>query len=231
MTQAGEIRPVVLSIQQFVTGKIPSFLQAEIDAEVQGMLDSKFKKALRFKETLAAEIQHEYAIRDSAASIEMFMQHAATQFWLHNNRPDLAKCEHKLTVSKHPHIFNLKTVWVNFQKKHEYNPIHNHSGDLSFVIWHKIPYSRNEENARSSHGGTNPGGPGAFRFVYFDHMATRFRNRLDNYQGLATHPIMLDTSYEGHFALFPSYLQHQVEPFFTSNDYRISIAGNMEIVA
>ena len=36
--------------------------------------------------------------------------------------------------------FYLDRLWVNFQKKNEFNPIHNHSGLYSFVIWVKIPY-------------------------------------------------------------------------------------------
>lgn len=225
----------VLSINHFVQGKIPGFLSIEIEDEIQGMLKSKFKKALHFKDTLAGEIRHEYAILESADSIEMFMQNAARQFWLSAGRTDLALLEHRYLVSKNPTIFNLKNVWVNFQKKHEYNPIHNHSGDLSFVIWHKIPYSREDEDKNLSHGGTNGGGPGVFSFIFYDHINYHYRfnkNTItnNNNTGIMKYPIRLDTSYEGHFALFPSYLQHEVEPFFTSNDYRISIAGNLEIV-
>lgn len=227
----------ILSINHFVQGKIPKFISDEIEDEVQGMLKSKFKKALLFKDALAGEIRHEYAILESADSIELFMQNAASQFWLSANRPDLAVLKHKYAVSKNPSIFNLKNVWVNFQKKHEYNPMHNHSGDLSFVIWHKIPYSREDEDKNLSHGGTSGGGPGIFSFIYYDPLNYNLRFNPENKMvttrnntGITTYPIPLDTSYEGHFALFPSYLQHQVEPFFTSNDYRISVAGNLEIV-
>ena len=33
----------------------------------------------------------------------------------------------------------LDTLWINFSKKHDYNPIHTHTGVLSFVIYCKVP--------------------------------------------------------------------------------------------
>ena len=42
--------------------------------------------------------------------------------------------------------FYLDKLWVNFQKKHEFNPLHNHSGLFSFVIWVKIPYNHKKEH-------------------------------------------------------------------------------------
>ena len=40
---------------------------------------------------------------------------------------------------------NLFKLWVNFQKQHEFNPIHDHDGIFSFVIWMKIPTSYEEQ--------------------------------------------------------------------------------------
>jgi len=42
-------------------------------------------------------------------------------------------------------LFNL---WVNFQKKYEFNPFHMHDGLYSFVLWHKVPYKIDDEKAR-----------------------------------------------------------------------------------
>jgi hypothetical protein len=36
-------------------------------------------------------------------------------------------------VMKEGEGFNLESLWVNFQKKHEFNPPHDHSGVFSFV--------------------------------------------------------------------------------------------------
>ena len=34
----------------------------------------------------------------------------------------------------------LESFWANYQYKHEFNPVHDHGGAFSFVIWMKIPY-------------------------------------------------------------------------------------------
>ena len=44
--------------------------------------------------------------------------------------------------------FVLKKLWVNYQKKYDFNPIHIHSGVFSFVIWVQIPYDLTEERKR-----------------------------------------------------------------------------------
>ena len=36
----------------------------------------------------------------------------------------------------------------------------------------------------------------------------------------------VDKSWEGKFAIFPSELQHGVNPFYTSDEYRITISNN-----
>ena len=52
--------------------------------------------------------------------------------------------EFPLSSSKNPfndQIINqlyMKSFWVNFSKQHEFNPIHDHSGALSFVLWMRI---------------------------------------------------------------------------------------------
>ena len=35
--------------------------------------------------------------------------------------------------------FELNNFWVNYQKQYEFNPLHDHSGIYSFVIFVKIP--------------------------------------------------------------------------------------------
>ena len=38
-------------------------------------------------------------------------------------------------------FIKLHNLWVNYQKKNQYNPIHVHSGVVSFVIFVDIPYA------------------------------------------------------------------------------------------
>ena len=39
----------------------------------------------------------------------------------------------------------VKALWVNFQRQHEFNPPHDHSDELSFVAYLKIPKEIKEE--------------------------------------------------------------------------------------
>ena len=41
----------------------------------------------------------------------------------------------KKNVSK----IELTSLWINFMKNGEFNPIHDHSGDISFVIYVAVP--------------------------------------------------------------------------------------------
>ena len=41
--------------------------------------------------------------------------------------------------------FELTSLWVNYQKQHEFNPIHHHTGLFSFTVMMKIPYDWKEQ--------------------------------------------------------------------------------------
>jgi hypothetical protein len=115
---------------------------------------------------------------------------------------------------------NLKVVlsdlWVNFQKKYEFNPIHSHEGILSFVIWMDIPYSwedeQNLEFAKHSNL-TNVIG----NFVFYHYNGNEITNQV----------IPMSPEINGTMAIFPSCLNHCVYPFYTSDKERITISGNI----
>lgn len=111
---------------------------------------------------------------------------------------------------------NLSGFWVNFQKKYEFNPIHSHAGDISFVIWMSIPYDWEDEIELSITKESNThNAVGNFMFVY-----------AENNQVRCSH-ITMSPKMNGKMAIFPSYLNHVVYPFYTSDDVRISISGNI----
>jgi hypothetical protein len=109
--------------------------------------------------------------------------------------------------------------WANFQKKHEYNPIHFHTEDISWVIWLTIPYDLEEElnapNVRESNYKTSS----MFQFIY---------NKLDG--RIDTKLLPIDKTWQGTLIMFPSYLRHQVYPFQTSDEHRISMSGNIRVI-
>ena len=107
---------------------------------------------------------------------------------------------------------NFDSLWVNFKKKYEFNPLHKHSGVFSFVIWMQIPYSFTEES--SIHFVKSSNHPSAGRFCFVDSL------------GESTY-IDTPAGTQGLMCIFPSFLKHIVYPFYTSSDYRISVSGNI----
>jgi len=112
--------------------------------------------------------------------------------------------------------FCLNSTWVNFQKKYEFNPVHVHSGLFSFVIWVQIPYTKEEELNSEHCKASNTKAAGAFSFVYPDIQGN-----------IQSDIICADKNYEGRIAFFPARMAHCVYPFYTSDQERITVSGNV----
>ena len=106
--------------------------------------------------------------------------------------------------------------WINFQKKHEFLPNHTHDGVLSYSIWMKIPYNEKEEK-NYKRVNTNKEKFYSFQFSYTNILGEICQ---ENYE------ITKET--EGCILMFPSKLTHCVYPFYTSDNERISISGNIQ---
>ena len=105
--------------------------------------------------------------------------------------------------------------WINFQKKHEFLPNHTHDGVLSYSIWIKIPY---DEEKEKNYKKTNIDKK---KFNSFEFSYTNILGEICQ----QSYEITKKT--EGSILMFPSKLTHCVYPFFTSDDERISISGNI----
>jgi len=113
------------------------------------------------------------------------------------------------------HSFTFQKFWCNRMSKGEYQALHNHDAVFSFIIWLKIPFSCEKE--REVFDSMHPE-PGSVSFVYSD--ITGIHRK---------HSFLLDDSFDGTMLFFPSDLFHIVNPFFTSDSFRISIAGDIAI--
>ena len=110
-------------------------------------------------------------------------------------------------------IILLRPVWVNFMKQGEWNPAHNHTGDISCVAYLKVPNEINEENKSSeSSSKSNTPSAGKIEFLYGDNIGY-----------MSTGSIRSPKEKEIYF--FPAKLLHQVYPF-KSKAERISISAN-----
>ena len=110
----------------------------------------------------------------------------------------------------------LDKFWVNFQKQHEFNPLHNLGGVFSFVIWVKIPTDWREQHALPI--SVNSNAPKASDFEF--HYTTMLGNTVP-------HSYFLDKTSEGSILFFPSKMMHTVYPFYNCDEERISISGNI----
>ena len=112
-------------------------------------------------------------------------------------------------ILDNPPPLKLDKVWFNYQKRHEFIPVHLHNGVYSFVIWLDIPYNIEEELSTGEHAS-------CFEFFYTSILGN-----------LLVETLPVSREWVGKILLFPSSLQHVVYPFFTSPGTRISISGNI----
>ena len=198
----------------FTQGHIPINIYQDLNQEIvnihtaaeTGTLDKNGIMQMNF--ALAGQITKEYQITKSRELLDPFLEEMGRAF----------QKEWDYYPKENPNK-NLKvdSVWVNMQKKLEVNPLHNHDGTLSFVAWLHVPFKledeRNMENCKNSRTVELAS---TFQFVYTTALGT-----------IANCPMFVESGWEGRIVMFPAKLLHVVYPFQTSDDYRISIAGNL----
>jgi len=105
-------------------------------------------------------------------------------------------------------------LWVNFMEPGDFNPVHTHGGDYSFVVFVDVPKELKKEQREFE--GTS-GKPGALMFEYTQQARPRWAT---------TGTTVLPET--GDMFMFPALLQHWVAPF-KSNVTRISVSGNLRV--
>ena len=114
------------------------------------------------------------------------------------------------------HPYFLQQMWVNYQKQNEFNPLHDHGGVYSFVVWMKIPTRHFEQNKNPIALRSNHPKISTFEFRYTDTLGK-----------ISEFVYEMNPEMEGTMLFFPSKLMHQVNPFFNCDEDRISISGNI----
>ena len=117
-----------------------------------------------------------------------------------------------LKIFKGPADYVVINLWINYQQANEYNPPHNHAGDLSFVIYLQVPEEIEKENEERKQEHNNPG-PGMICFDTGPDMPFSVTR-------IAKMPLVRDVF------IFPAWLPHHVNAF-KSNVERISVSGNL----
>ena len=162
--------------------------------------------------TLAGNINEEYDIPELMPEYESFICTQIINFSFFKRTADMLRN----TLADHDFGIRLNRLWVNYMKKHEFNPMHTHGGLFSFVVFVKIPYDLKTELAKSPGKKSNSNFTSTLQFQYFDAGGIPMEVN-----------VPVDKSYEGGIYIFNASTRHLVYPFFTSDDYRITLAGNI----
>jgi len=184
----------------------PCVMRIQITNEFHKLLlkesEASRVKSQGIQNKLAGIMKEEYTLRNK----EILMPYMAECIGVYDEAR-MRWSNKKPTVTPQ---YNLREIWVNYMKKNEFNPPHDHSDTLSFVIYLKIPEEINREN--KEYAGKSSG-PGGISFLYGE--GTR---QAITYQAIM--PVEKD------MWIFPAWVKHYVAPFY-SDVTRISVAGNI----
>tara|TARA_Y100001973_G_C5061938_1_gene263137 strand:- start:65 stop:661 length:597 start_codon:yes stop_codon:yes gene_type:complete len=185
------------------------WLQVELNNDEMDFLwDCIGNKELRCNNQLAGNISNSYdlAMNDG----EIFFNNALKSLCS-------AYEENFSTYTiNHGPTYKLGRWWVNYQKQTEFNPIHDHSGFFSFVIWMDIPTQWEDQIKNPIANDSNCGVISNFAFQYLSILGN-----------LENHVFRMNSDMNGRMLFFPAKLQHQVYPFFNCDKDRITISGNI----
>ncbi len=168
-------------------------------------------KSIEHNANLAGNIEQEFLLDQHIPILEQYLldQIGNDSMLMHYMNRDF-------NCNTEDRLLGLTRLWVNFQKKHEFNPIHSHDGVFSFIIFLQVPYTREEQKNIS------PGRKGRFEcagFVEFIHSGL-----LGN---IETVKYPVDKTWEQRMLIFPAKLSHCVYPFYGTDEYRITMSGNI----
>jgi hypothetical protein len=199
------IEPVYFNRFAYIQSKVSNDVLEALKNEAKFILEnqSQFKK---YNNKLAGNLEKEYSTDKSKEILEANLITLANEYYKYS--AENQQCPN----------WRIHDLWINFQKKYEYNPMHDHFGNLSFVLWISIPYDLKEELSLPNCKNSNTPVNSLFEFIFTDFLGRVVTYRID-----------VDKSYEGTIIMFPSALNHTVHPFYTSDDYRISISGNLVV--
>lgn len=177
-------------------------------------IQNNFFTAKKANSTLAGNIEHEYILNKTHTHIENLVRP-----YIDSHEKEFNYINSINVLSRSLDLGMCEPPWVNFMKKHEFNPPHTHSGVYSFVIWIDVPYDIEEEKSQNYCKDSNMSLPGHFQFLYINSLGK-----------ISQYNIPVDKTYNNTMVIFPCGLVHTVYPFSTSDKYRISVSGNFKLI-
>ena len=173
----------------------------------------KLKKDNDYRKNLAGNLSEEYSYANAFTNKEEKIVEDEL-VWLASEYTKLSnKIIHQNLGREPKDIVMQKPVWVNFMKAGEWNPAHNHTGDISCVTYLQVPdVIKEENNSNESSNKSNTPSAGKLEFSYGDQIG--YSNT-----GCIMNPKEKD------IYIFPAKLHHLVYPF-KSKVERISVSVN-----
>jgi len=175
--------------------------------------NKKLKVTNDYRKKLAGNLKEEYSYEGAFTPNQ---DHIVTEelTWLASMFTKFSKQAIGSDLSIEPKGLLLqRPVWVNFMKEGEWNPSHSHTGDISCVMYLKVPKEIEKENETSSVSNkSNTPSAGKIEFTYGDNIG--YTNT-----GTIRSPV------EKEIYLFPAKLRHMVYPFKSKTE-RISVSCN-----
>ena len=174
-------------------------------------------KKLKWNMHLAGNIRDEYVLDADFPELYKFLDNFI--FEKQNLRDYVLRQKIKAVQKEAPVSLYLANLWVNFMKKHEFNPVHKHFGVFSFVIFVKVPFVFKDQAEIGPGKESNSNSVGALDFIHIG---------LDNEIHSTTK--LVDKTYEGTGYIFPANLCHTVYPYYEIEDERVTVSGNLFFV-
>jgi len=181
--------------------KMPDYIMKRLSED-----GKKLKK--KYNYSLAGHLKHQ------------FLYSAETQKWFYKEITPIFNAYREGHCNYHG-LENLAVelvyddLWINYMKAGDFNPLHAHGGDYSFVLFLDVPKELKKE--QEAFEGTSAK-PAYLTFEYGLHQRPKWAT-VGNHVNPET----------GDFLMFPALMQHWVMPF-KSKVTRISVSGNLRIV-
>ena len=199
---------------ELITPRNLGWLQLKLDdKELKFLWDMINERGEKINDRLAGNIDSSYEIYDKGG---WFTENVLLECGIKYEK-NYGNIWSKVPITG-SHPFTLSSMWVNYQKQYEFNPLHDHTGVFSFVIWMQIPTDYEDQKQISITKDSNVDVVSNFVLNYHNTLGM-----------IAQHVYAMSKEMEGTMLFFPSQLMHSVYPFFNCNKDRISISGNISI--